>query len=179
MKKIVLQACCAPCASYPIRKLKQDGYAPVVFFYNPNIYPFEEYETRRAELQNYCKKNDIEYIEGEWENELFLDFIKGYEKEPERGKRCEKCFYLRLDKTAQIAVKNNIKYFTTTLTVSPHKDSEQIFKTGEEIASKYNLEFLQYNFKKQNGYKISREIAKENNMYIQKYCGCVFSMRNI
>ena len=177
MKKIILQACCAPCSTYPIQKLKEEGYEPVVFFYNPNIFPFEEHEIRRNELKNYCKKLNIEYLEEKYENEVFLDFVKGLEKEPEKGKRCTKCFYLRLDKTAQIAIKNNIEYFTTTLTVSPHKDSNQIFEVGRIIAEKYKINFLEYNFKKQNGFKISRQIAKENNMYAQKYCGCQFSMR--
>ncbi len=177
MKKIILQACCAPCSTYPIQKLKEEGYEPVVFFYNPNIFPFEEYEIRRNELKNYCKKLNIEYLEEKYENEAFLDFVKGLEKEPEKGKRCTKCFYLRLDKTAQIAVKNNIEYFTTTLTVSPHKDSNQIFEVGRIIAEKYKINFLEYNFKKQNGFKISRQIAKENNMYAQKYCGCQFSIQ--
>lgn len=177
MKKIILQACCAPCSTYPIQKLKEEGYEPVVFFYNPNIFPFEEYEIRRNELKNYCKKLNIEYLEEKYENEVFLDFVKGLETEPEKGKRCSKCFYLRLDKTAQIAIKNNIEYFTTTLTVSPHKDSNQIFEVGRIIAEKYKINFLEYNFKKQNGFKISRQIAKENNMYAQKYCGCQFSIQ--
>ena len=177
MKKIILQACCAPCSTYPIQKLKEEGYEPVVFFYNPNIFPFEEYEIRRNELKNYCKKLNIEYLEEKYENDVFLDFVKGLEKEPEKGKRCSKCFYLRLDKTAQIAIKNNIEYFTTTLTVSPHKDSNQIFEVGRIIAEKYKINFLEYNFKKQNGFKISRQIAKESNMYAQKYCGCQFSIQ--
>ncbi len=177
MKKIILQACCAPCSTYPIQKLKEEGYEPVVFFYNPNIFPFEEYEIRRNELKNYCKKLNIEYLEEKYQNEVFLDFVKGLETEPEKGKRCSKCFYLRLDKTAQIAIKNNIEYFTTTLTVSPHKDSNQIFEVGRIIAEKYKINFLEYNFKKQDGFKISRQIAKENNMYAQKYCGCQFSIQ--
>ena len=85
MKKIILQACCAPCSTYPIQKLKEEGYEPVVFFYNPNIFPFEEYEIRRNELKNYCKKLNIEYLEEKYENEVFLDFVKGLEKEPEKG----------------------------------------------------------------------------------------------
>ncbi len=177
MKKIILHACCAPCASYPIEKLKQDGYVPVVFFYNPNIFPFEEYETRRKELLNYCKTKNIEYFEENWDSKLFFDFVKGYENEPEKGSRCTKCFYLRLEKTAIFAKENNIKDFTTTLSVSPHKNSNQIFSVGIEIAKKYDLNFVEYNFKKQNGFKISRQIAKENNMYAQTYCGCKFSMR--
>ncbi len=177
MKKIILHACCAPCASYPIEKLKQDGYELVVFFCNPNIYPFEEYEIRRKELKNYCKIKNIEYFEDGWDSELFFKYVKGYENEPEKGSRCTKCFYLRLEKTAIFAKENNIEDFTTTLTVSPHKNSNQIFEVGNEIAKKYDLNFIEYNFKKQNGFKISRQIAKENNMYAQNYCGCKFSIR--
>ena len=179
MKKIILQACCAPCSTYPINRLKQDKYIPVVFFCNPNIYPFEEYEIRRKELKNYCEKLNIEYFESPYDNQEFFDFVQGLEQEPERGKRCTKCFQLRLEKTALFALEKNIKYFTTTLTVSPHKNSDVIFEVGRQIAKKYNLEFLEYNFKKQNGFKISREIAKENNMYAQNYCGCKFSISKI
>ena len=175
MKKIILHACCAPCASYPIQKLKEDGFEPVVFFYNPNIFPSSEYEIRRVELENYCKKNNIEYFDCDYEIKNFYEAIKGLESEPEKGKRCSICFNLRLDKTAQFAKSKEIKYFTTTLSVSPHKNSNQIFNEGKIIAQKYDIKFLEYNFKKQDGFKISRQIAKENNMYAQSYCGCEFS----
>lgn len=176
MKKIILHACCAPCASYPIKKLLDDGYEPVVFFYNPNIFPLKEYDIRRVELEKYCQKINVEYIEGPYEIKEFYEKIKGFEKEKEKGKRCSLCFNLRLDKTAQLAKEKNIKYFTTTLSVSPHKNSDQIFEQGRIISEKYCVEFLEYNFKKQDGFKISRQIAKENNMYAQKYCGCEFSI---
>ena len=172
MKKIILHACCAPCASYPIKKLIEDNYKPVVFFYNPNIFPLEEYEIRRVELEKYCKKIGIEYFEGEYEIKKFYETIKGFEQEPEKGKRCSICFNLRLDKTAQFAKEQGIDCFTTTLSVSPHKNSNQIFEEGKLIAQKYGVEFLEYNFKKQDGFKISRTIARENNMYAQNYCGC-------
>jgi len=177
MNKIILHACCAPCASYPIKKLIADGYEPVVFFYNPNIFPFREYQTRKFELKKYCQQNNIEYFEEQYNIKEFYTSIKGYEHEPEKGKRCEICFNLRLLKAANFAKKNNIKYFTTTLTVSPHKKSEDIFKIGKQIEKTTDVIFLEYNFKKENGYKISREIAKENNMYSQNYCGCQFSIR--
>lgn len=178
MQKVMLHACCAPCASYPIKKLIEDGFEPIVFFYNPNIFPSDEYEIRRVELQKYCKKNQIEYLEGEYEIKKFYEKIKGLEKEKEKGKRCSICFNLRLEKTAQIAKSKGINLFTTTLSVSPHKDSNQIFKEGKLIAQKYEIEFLEYNFKKQDGFKISRQIAKEENMYAQNYCGCEFSRNN-
>ena len=177
MKKIILHACCAPCASYPIKKLISDGYKPVVFFYNPNIYPFKEYEIRKNELISYCKKNNIDFYIDEYYIKEFYDFIKGFENEPEKGKRCELCFNLRLKKTAEFALKNNISYFTTTLSVSPHKDFKTILKQGKIIENQTGVQFLEYNFKKQDGFKISRQIAKENNMYFQQYCGCEFSIR--
>ena len=177
MKKIILHACCAPCASYPINKLIEDNFEPVVFFYNPNIFPLKEYEIRKNELENYCKKIKIDFFESEYNIKEFYEKIKGYEKEPEKGKRCEICFNLRLLKTAQFAEENNIEYFTTTLSVSPHKNSKQIFEQGRIVAKNYNLQFLEYDFKKQDGFKISRQIARENNMYAQSYCGCEFSIR--
>ena len=172
MKKIILHACCAPCASYPIKKLIEDNFEPVVFFYNPNIFPSCEYETRRVELEKYCAKIGVQYFEGEYEIKRFYEAIKGFENEPEKGKRCSICFDLRLDKTAQFAISQKIERFTTTLSVSPHKNSNQIFEQGRIVAKKYGVEFLEYNFKKQDGFKISRAIARENNMYAQTYCGC-------
>ena len=178
MKKILLHACCAPCASYPIKLLIEDNYRPVVFFYNPNIYPFEEYKIRRDELKKYCEKLSIDFFEGKYEPEKFLEYIKGYEKEPEKGARCSICFNLRLNEAAKFAKENNIPCFTTTLTVSPHKNSLQIFEQGDIISKETGVEFIKYNFKKNDGFKISRAIAKENNMYAQKYCGCMFSIRD-
>ena len=178
MKKIILHACCAPCASYPIRKLIEDNYEPVVFFYNPNIYPEKEYIIRRDEIKKYCNNLGIEFFEGEYETEEFYEAIKGYELEPEKGNRCKLCFNLRLYKTALFALENKVDCFTTTLTVSPHKNSAQIFSVAKEIQEKTGVEFIEYDFKKKDGFKISRQIAKENEMYVQKYCGCEFSVRN-
>lgn len=177
MKKIILHACCAPCAGYPIVKLAQDGYEPIVYFYNPNIYPFKEYEIRRNELREYCEKLNIPYFEGEYDIKEYYKVIKGLENEPEKGKRCEKCFELRLLKTAQFAISQGVKLFTTTLTISPHKNSNQIFQIAKFIQDKTNVEFKEFNFKKQDGFKISRAMAKENNMYAQSYCGCQFSIK--
>lgn len=179
MKKIILHACCAPCASYPIRKLIEDGYKPVVFFYNPNIFPFKEYKIRKDELENYCKKIDIDFFCAEYDIKEFYNKTKGFEQEPEKGKRCAICFDLRLLKTAEFAKEMQINKFTTTLTVSPHKNSNQIFEIGKKIENITGVEFIEYNFKKQDGFKISRKIASENNMYAQSYCGCEFSIRKV
>ena len=177
MKKIVLHACCAPCASYPINKLIEDDYKPVVFFYNPNIYPVKEYEIRRNELKNYCAKLGIDFFEKDYDENEFLNATKGLENEPEKGKRCIKCFELRLEKTAKKCVELGILNFTTTLTVSPHKISKDIFKVGDRIAKKYGLEFLKYDFKKNEGFKITQKIARELGLYKQTYCGCEYSIK--
>lgn len=177
MKKIILHACCAPCASYPINKLIEDGFKPVVFFYNPNIYPKKEYEIRRNELKNYCNKLNIEFFEGEYDTKSYYETVLGLENEKEKGRRCLLCFKLRLNKTAEFAKLKGINYFTTTLSVSPHKDSNQIFEAGSHAKNLYSVEFLEYNFKKNDGFKISRQIARDNNMYAQNYCGCEFSIK--
>ncbi len=177
MKKIVLHACCAPCASYPIKKLIEDNCEPVVFFYNPNIYPTDEYNIRKNELEAYCSKYDVEFFEGEYNHSLYCEKISGMEDEPEKGKRCSVCFYLRLKKTAEFAKEKGIDLFTTTLSVSPHKNSAQIFYEAKKVQNETGVEFVEYNFKKNDGFKISRLIAKENNMYAQSYCGCKFSIK--
>lgn len=177
MKKIILHACCAPCASYPINLLIKDNYEPVVFFYNPNIFPLKEYEIRKNELEEYCRKLKLDFFEGEYDIKKFYEEVKGFELEPEKGKRCSICFNLRLLKTAEFAKKQGINCFTTTLTVSPHKNSNQIFEVGKNVQTQTGVEFIEYNFKKNDGFKISRQIARENNMYAQSYCGCEFSIR--
>ena len=177
MNKIVLHACCAVCAAYSIKKLRDDNFEPIVYFYNPNIYPQEEYLRRLNELINYSKKENFELIYEKYCPEDFKTIASGYENEPEKGKRCEKCFLLRLNKTASKAKELGITKYTTTLTISPHKVSSQIFKAGEISSKNFGLEFIPYNFKKQNGFKITQQIARENNMYKQTYCGCMYSIK--
>ena len=180
-EQILLHACCAVCMAYPVeilKKIEEKNYEPIVYFYNPNIYPLEEYERRKQELINYCDKKNYKYIIGDYENKDWLNFIQGLEQEPEKGLRCNKCFEFRLDKTAQTAQKENIKIFTTTLTVSPHKISQNIFKAGQIVAQRYGIKFLEIDFKKKDGFKKTMELAKENNFYRQNYCGCKFSMKN-
>ena len=175
--KILLHACCAVCMAYPIELLKEN-YNPVVFFCNPNIYPEEEYLRRRDELIRYCEQEEYPYIIDEYEPVKWYEYIKGLEKEPEKGLRCNKCFEYRLNRTAQKAKELNINIFTTTLTVSPHKVSKNIFAAGNNAAQIYDLQFLESDFKKQNGFLKTMEIAKKNNFYRQQYCGCEFSIRD-
>ena len=177
--KIILHACCAVCATYPIELLKKEGYYPIIYFDNSNIYPYEEYEIRKNELVNYCKKYNIEYYQNKYDNENWENFIKGLENEPEKGLRCQKCFYYRLKNTANFAIDKKIKFFTTTLTISPHKRSLDIFKAGKKVQNEFEnkIEFLKFDFKKQNGYLISTKNAKLEGFYRQNYCGCKYSIR--
>lgn len=177
MNKVFLHACCAVCAAYPIERLTALGFEPVIYFFNPNISPDEEYRRRKDELVRYCCEKNIELVIEESSHDDWLDFISGLEKEPEKGKRCAKCFEYRLNKTAKTAKTKGFSYFTTTLSVSPHKNSTAIFDIAKIIAHKYDLNFVEENFKKQNGFKRTIELAKENDFYRQNYCGCEFSIR--
>ena len=176
MEEILLHACCAVCMAYPIELLKEN-YNPVVFFCNQNIYPEAEYIRRRDELIKYCEQQGYKYFIDDYEPEKWYAYIKGLEKEPEKGKRCNKCFEYRLLKSAQKAKDLGIKTFTTTLSVSPHKVSKNVFEAGQNAAQQYGLTFLEQDFKKQNGFLKTMEIAKKNDFYRQQYCGCEFSIR--
>lgn len=176
-RKILVHCCCAVCFGYPSQFLKMLGYTPTAYFYNPNIYPAAEHDRRKNELKKYCEKYGFEFIEENFNPEVFYETVKGLENEPEKGARCSKCFRLRLKQTAKKAKELGFKKFTTTLTVSPHKISENVFKEGFECAKEEGVEFMPYNFKKNNGFNITQKIANFNNMYKQTYCGCEFSIR--
>lgn len=174
--KILLHACCAVCMGYSIEILKED-YEPVVFFFNPNIYPETEHDRRRDELIKYCKKKDYNYIIEDYSPQNWYETIKGLESEPEKGIRCNKCFEYRLEKTAKKANELGIKYITTTLSISPHKISKNIFTEGQKVAHRHGIIFVEKDFKKNDGFLKTMQIAKENDFYRQKYCGCEFSYR--
>lgn len=176
-KKILLHTCCAPCFAYPSIALREEGYDVISYFYNPNISEETEYEKRKEELRKYCKKEGFKVIFEPWQNENFVNISKGLEDEPEKGVRCSKCFNLRLTQTAKKALGLGIKNFSTTLTVSPHKVSKQIFAEGEraQLLFENKAIFIPFDFKKKDGFKKSNEIANRENMYRQNYCGCIFS----
>lgn len=175
--KILIHACCGVCFSYPLILLREMGYEPVVYFFNPNIYPENEFERRYLELEKYCKVNHVELIKENYNHNEFLEIAKGLENAPEKGERCKKCFYLRLNKTVKLAKKLGINKVTTTLTVSPHKISKDIFEMGKMACENNNIEFLEFDFKKQDGFKKTSKIAYDFGMYRQNYCGCEFSLR--
>ena len=176
--KLLLHTCCAPCSSYCIEYLS-NYFDITVLYYNPNISPKEEYEKRKQEqirfLKEYKSKNKLDYMDCDYNYNDFLNVIEGLENEPEGGKRCDKCFRLRLEKVAIEAKKNNYDYFGTTLTVSPYKNSELLNKIGIELEHKYNIKYLLSDFKKKEGYKRSIELSKKYNLYRQDYCGCIYS----
>lgn len=178
---LLLHSCCAPCSSYVILYLSQ-YFKITVFFYNPNIMPDFEYKRRLEEQKRLLKmvttKNPIDFIEGEYEPNVFLTEIKGLENEPEGSDRCFRCYRMRLEQTAKYAKEYNYDYFTTTLTVSPYKKADKINEIGKYLSEKYNVKYLFSDFKKRNGYKQSIELSKQYNLYRQDYCGCAFSKIN-
>ena len=176
-KKILLHACCGICSSYPISFLKDEGYEVVVYFYNPNIYPEEEYQKRLQAEKTLCEHYGCDLIIGEYEPDKYYDYVKGLENEPEKGKRCDKCFELRLENSAKFAKKLKIDTFTTSIVISPHKNYDRLTQIGEKIAEKYNLKYLAINFRKNDGFLKTNNISKELNLYRQKYCGCKFALQ--
>jgi len=174
MSKIVLlHICCGICASSPVERLRGDGFEVVGFFYNPNIYPAEEYQRRMEVVKRVSHILNLRLIEGDHDPNPWLDLTKGLEDEPEGGQRCSVCFQMRLEETWKKACELHVPYFTTTLSVSPHKDSLVINRIGSKID---DTAFLAYNFKKQDGFKRAMEFSGQHSLYRQGYCGCVYSM---
>ena len=179
--RILLHSCCGPCSTAVIERLAPD-YDITILYYNPNIYPEEEYLKRKQEQLRYIDiyngghEEKIKFIDHDYDSETYLAAVQGLEQEREGGARCEKCFRLRLKETASIARQEGFDLFGTTLTVSPHKNSALISQVGLEIENEIGEKYLDANFKKQDGYKRSVELAKENGLYRQNYCGCKFAL---
>lgn len=177
---LFLHSCCAPCSSYVLEYLS-DFFSITVYYYNPNITIKEEYFKRVFEQQRFIEKinhnlkNKVSFIEGEHNPELFFSLSKGLEDSKEGGERCFKCYEFRLEQTALNAKKYNFDYFTTTLSISPLKNSTILNQLGEKLSEKYGIEYLFSDFKKKNGYKRSIELSREYDLYRQDYCGCIFS----
>ena len=175
---LLLHSCCAPCSSYCLEYLS-NYFRITVFYYNPNIYPEDEYFKRVEEQRRFIEKlpvkHKIEFVEGTFEKERFYEVVKGYEECPEGGERCFRCYELRLNETAKLAKEMGMDYFTTTLSISPLKNSEKLNEIGEKVGQKYGVRHLSSDFKKKNGYKRSVELSNEYGMYRQYYCGCVYS----
>lgn len=181
---IFLHSCCGPCSTAVIERLVPD-YRVTVFFYNPNITNEGEYhrrfETERAFIdafnENHPELESVALIEGEYDPEEYLKYVKGYEDEPENGIRCAKCFEFRMERTARRALELGFDLFTTTLSVSPHKKTQTINEIGFVLRDRYGIGFLDESFKKKDGFRRSVELSKEYGLYRQNYCGCRFSER--
>jgi len=174
MKKVLLHICCGVCALYAIEKLKKEGYVVEGLFFNPNIYPQDEHSLRKEAAHNATDIEDIKMIEGKYEPSLWGDACGQYKDEAEGGMRCNLCYELRLKKTFEKAKDLGFDFFTTTLTISPHKDSRVISEIGKTIGADT---FLEMDFKKEDGFKRTMELAKKHNLYRQKYCGCMYSQK--
>ena len=177
---LLLHACCAPCSSAVLERIA-NHFKISIFYYNPNITDKDEYQKRIEEIKKLITlihpKYPVKLIEGDYVPEKFMEMAKGLENEPERGKRCYKCYEMRLEETAKIAEKLGFQVFATTLTLSPHKNSNWINEIGENLNNKYNTTYLYSDFKKKEGYRRSIILSKEYNLYRQDYCGCIYSKR--
>ena len=180
--KVLLHTCCAPCSSAIIECLMQNGITPTIYYCNPNIYPFEEYEIRKEECSRYAKALGLEIIDADYDHDNWLQEIRGLENEPERGGRCLKCFKLRLLRTAQYAAANDFKVITTTLASSRWKSLEQINEAGEwacgqvnEAESQEKVVWWDRNWRKGGLQERRLQILKEYEFYNQLYCGCEYS----
>ena len=179
-KKVLLHSCCAPCSAAIIEWMLKNEIRPTVFYFNPNIYPREEYERRKSEAIRFVTSQGLEFIDADYDYEAWRQEVTGLENEPERGKRCLQCFTLRLTATAKYASEHDFNVFTTTLASSRWKSLEQINEAGRKAASLYpNTTFWEQNWRKGGLQERRNQLLKEYQFYNQQYCGCEFSMRRL
>lgn len=177
---LLLQCCCAPCSSAVLERLVKN-FDVTVYFYNPNIHPQEEYEKRLSQFPKLLSAESyqtVKTLDAPYNPDDFFEVVKGLENEPEGGARCTECFQLRLLQTAKTAKERGFDYFTTTLTVSPHKNAALLNEIGMRLGIEYGVRFLPSDFKKKEGYKRSIELSKAFGLYRQTDCGCIFSKRD-
>ena len=177
-QRLLLHTCCAVCSAYVLEKLGED-YNLTVFYYNPNIHPKEEYLHRLKESKEYCQKIGVNFIEGQYDTDKWFELIKGHEQDPEKGERCRICYRMRMEETTKYAKKQGYDIFATTLTISPHKDAGSINKIGLDLEKEFGVKYLEADFKKQDGFKKTMELANQEGFYKQNYCGCVFSRSGV
>lgn len=182
MPKLLLHSCCGPCSTYCIQVLSE-YFDVTVFYYNPNIYPPEEYRLRADEqnrfISEFPTRNPVKFVERAYDTDRFYAMAKGLEKVEEGGERCFKCYELRLRESAEYAKNNGFDFFTTTLSISPLKNADKLNEIGRKLSEEYGVSYLFSDFKKKEGYKISTQLSAEYGMYRQNYCGCVFSQNNL
>lgn len=177
--KILLHTCCAVCSGHPINHLRALGYEPVAYFFNPNIHPESEYNRRLEAQKQLCKSLDCELIVEDYRTDIYSEIMEGFENHEEGSERCKRCFELRLLKTVQKAKDLGIDYYTTSISVSPHKNFSLVKQIGELFSDYFKIEFMAVDFKKQDGFLKTMKLSKELGLYRQDYCGCEVSMRRL
>lgn len=177
-KKVLLHTCCAPCSCSIIARIAASGVEPTVYFYNPNIYPKEEYEHRKREVIRYIQKMKIPFVDADYEVDGWLQATQGHDEDAERGDRCSLCFEMRLGKTAAYASEKGFKVFATSLGISRWKDLEQVNRAGRHAAALFpGLIYWEHNWRLGGGQEQGERITKEEAFYRQNYCGCEYSLR--
>ena len=177
--RLLLHACCGPCSSAVLEQLSQ-YFEITILYYNPNIWPAEEYHRREEELERFVAQAHplgVTVVEDRYDPQEFYDAARGLEDEPERGQRCTAGYRLRMRRAAQYAAEHGFDWFTTTLSISPHKDAVRINQIGQELAAEFGVPHLPSDFKKKNGYLRSLQLSAEYGLYRLDYCCCVFSSR--
>jgi predicted adenine nucleotide alpha hydrolase (AANH) superfamily ATPase len=174
--KLLLHICCAPCTTSPVERLRQE-YDITAFFYNPNIYPEEEYHRRLEEARRYSAEIGLPFVEGPFDPERWAELTAGLETEPEGGRRCRVCIEMRLETAARYAHEQGFDALATVLTVSPHKNAAIIEEIGKGVGEREEILFLHSDFKKKDGFRRSLELSKLHDLYRQDYCGCEPSLR--
>lgn len=180
LPRLMLHACCAPCSSYVLEYLVKH-FEIAILYYNPNISDKLEYSKRVKELKRLLKEmplaNSVEILEGRYNPKEYFDAVKGLENMGEKSRRCYACYELRMEYTARTALEKGFDYFTTTLSISPHKNADWINEIGEDLEKQYDVHYLYADFKKRNGYKRSIELSEQYHLYRQDFCGCVYSKK--
>ena len=170
--KLLLHSCCAPCAGEIMEAVAASDINTTVYFYNPNIHPIEEYEIRKEENKRFCEKLGFSFIDVDYDKDNWFKRIKGLESEPERGKRCTKCFDMRFERSALYGSENDFAVYATTLGISRWKDMNQINESGARAAERYeNVTYWDFNWRKKGGSSRMIEISKREEFYQQEYCG--------
>ncbi len=177
--RLLLHSCCAPCSSYCLKCLAE-YFSVTVFYYNPNIYPPEEYALRAREQERFIRefpvRHPVSFVEGAYDTGRFYETVRGMEELPEGQERCFACYRLRLGEAAAYAKEHGFAFFTTTLSISPMKNAQKLNEIGAELEQEYGVRYLFSDFKKKDGYKKSTELSRQYGMYRQDYCGCVYSL---
>jgi predicted adenine nucleotide alpha hydrolase (AANH) superfamily ATPase len=174
--KMLVHVCCAPDALYVLGLLRAD-YDVSGYFYNPNIHPREEYDLRLEETRKVARILNVNLIEGKYDDQQWFEITQKFKEEPEKGRRCDVCYALRLEKTARKASELGFEIFTTVMSLSPLKKADVLNRMGKMFARKHRVDFLAANFKKKDGFKKSVEMSREHKLYRQDYCGCLYSQR--